>query len=291
MAVDAVLMGGAEIGFGRQTVKSAAGYDLTGLMVGSEGTLGVFTRLRLSLIRKPPLVTTLLVLFPNEISAGEAVASIVAAGITPRVMEFLDRELVGIVRNHGVDMIPAGTGAVLLIELDGESENRLEAETERIGDIAEDANAIDVLLAKHGGDREKLWAARRVLSDAIKERKPCKVAEDVAVPRSQGPRLLEQLEQLSRKSGVLIASYGHAGDGNYHVNVLYDDPSFDAAPIIRQVFRIALDLGGTITGEHGVGLAKKPYLPMEKSVAEIDWMRAEKNLFDPSGLLNPGKIF
>jgi glycolate oxidase len=117
------------------------------------------------------------------------------------------------------------------------------------------------------------------------------VAEDVAVPRSQGPRLLEQLEQLSRKSGVLIASYGHAGDGNYHVNVLYDDPSFDAAPIIRQVFRIALDLGGTITGEHGVGLAKKPYLPMEKSVAEIDWMRAEKNLFDPSGLLNPGKIF
>lgn len=291
MAMDAVLMGGESVGLGRRTIKCAAGYDLSGLMVGSEGTLGVFTKLRLSLIRKPPVVTTCLVLFPDEVSAGKTVASIVEHGLVPSVMEFFDRELVAIIRNHGVDMIPPGTQAVLLIELDGEDEQRIENELDRLADVSDEHGALDVLVAKHGGDREKLWAARRVLTDAIKERKPFKVSEDIAVPRSQGPALLARLGALSESTGILIASYGHAGDGNYHVNVLFDDNRVNVEPIVRQVFQISLDLGGTITGEHGVGLAKKAYLPMEKSRRQLDWMRSIKALFDPKGLLNPEKIF
>ena len=291
MAVDAVLMGGETIGFGRRTIKCAAGYDLSGLLVGSEGTLAVFSRLRLSLIRKPPLLTTLLVLFPDEISAGSAVSAIVEKGVRPRVMEFLDRELVGIIRQGGVDMVPPQTGALLLVELDGKSESQLEEELDQLGDICDDAGANDILVAKHGTDREKLWSARRVLTDAIKIRAKFKVAEDIAVPRSEIPRLLEQLKQLGERDDIIVASYGHAGDGNFHVNVLYDDAELDVEPILKKIFEITLDLKGTITGEHGVGLAKKPYLPMEKSPAQLEWMRAQKRLFDPLGLLNPGKIF
>jgi glycolate oxidase len=188
-------------------------------------------------------------------------------------------------------MIPEHTGSVLLVELDGDDEAVIETDLDKLADICDDEGAADVLLAKHGGDREKLWAARRVLTDAIKDRAQFKVAEDIAVPRSNAAVLLERLKALSEKDGVLIASYGHAGDGNFHVNVLYDDASWDYEPTITSVFRIALDLGGTITGEHGVGLAKKKYLPMEKSPAQISWMKRQKQLFDPEGLLNPGKIF
>jgi glycolate oxidase len=290
MAVEAVLMGGESVSFGRNTVKCVAGYDLTGLMVGSEGTLGVFSKLRLALIPNPPVVTTLLVLFPDEIAAGRAVAAIVEKGPRPRVMEFMDRELVGIVRHH-VSMIPENTGAVLLVELDGEDETRVEADLDRLGDICDEENAADILLAKHGGDRDRLWAARRVLTDAVKSRARFKVAEDIAVPRSSAPKLLEALKRLSEADEVLIAAYGHAGDGNFHVNVLYDDDQWDCEPTIVRVFEIALSLGGTITGEHGVGIAKKKYLPLQKSPSQIAWMQRQKQLFDPQGLLNPGKIF
>ncbi len=291
MALEAVLMGGEVLRTGRRTVKSVAGYDLTGLLVGSEGTLGVFTEIRLSLLRRPAELTTLLVLFEDEAAAGRTVAQVVAQGLRPRVLEFLDTTLVGIIRDKGVDIVPEGTGALLLVELDGATEEAVEADLDRFADIADEAGARDVLVAKHGGDRDKLWAARRVLTDAVKERVRFKVAEDIAVPRSAAGTLLEKLRGLREKHGVLIASYGHAGDGNFHVNVLWDDPEWDPEPALVDIFRLALDLGGTITGEHGVGLAKKAYLPMEKSPSQIAWMRAQKRLFDPAGLLNPGKIF
>lgn len=291
MGIETVLMGGELLPLGRKTVKNAAGYDLTGVMVGSEGTLGVFSKLRLSLLHRPTFVVTALVLFADEVSAGRSVARITASGLCPRVLEFMDSEMVQIIRSAGADMVPPNTGALLLAELDGNLENAVEEDLDKLADICDAEGAKDVLTAKHGGDRERLWSARRTLSDAVKSRARRKISEDIAVQRSRIPKLLCALKKISEEHGVLIASYGHAGDGNFHVNVLWDDESFDPEPAVCAVLRTAVDLGGTITGEHGVGLAKKKYLPFEKSQAQINWMKRTKNLFDPKGLLNPGKIF
>ncbi len=291
MGLETVLMGGEVLPVGRRTIKCAAGYDLTGVMVGSEGTLGVFSKIRLSLIHRPSFLVTALVLFNDEPSAGKAVAEITAAGLRPRVLEFMDRELTITIRSSGVDMVPEGTGALLLAELDGDEESVVESDLDRLGDICDANGATNVLTAKHGGDRDRLWTARRTLSDAIKARAKHKISEDIAVPRSKIPELLVTLKRLSEAHGILIASYGHAGDGNFHVNVLWDDDALDPNPTVEAVLRAAVNLGGTITGEHGVGLAKKPYLHFEKTPAQIDWMRKIKQLFDPKGLLNPGKIF
>jgi glycolate oxidase len=157
--------------------------------------------------------------------------------------------------------------------------------------MCEKEQAIDVLMARHIGERDKLWAARRTLSDAIKKRAEHKIAEDIAVPRSKIASLLDGLKRLEAKHKILIASYGHAGDGNFHVNVLWDDPDWNPQPVIEDIFRLALDLKGTITGEHGVGLAKKKYLPWEKDATYLGLQREIKKLFDPKGLMNPGKIF
>ena len=291
MGMETVLMGGEILSTGRGTVKCAAGYDLTGTMVGSEGTLSVFSKLRLSLIHKPQFVVTALVLFSDEASAGRATARITAAGIRPRVLEYMDRELVAIVRQSGADMVPEGTAALLLAELDGDNEGALESELDQLADLCDEEGAKDILIAKHGSDREGLWSARRTLSDAVKKRARHKISEDVAVPASRIPELLDGLKKLSDTHGLLIASYGHAGDGNYHVNVLWDDDDLDPEPAVAGVLKLAVSLDGTITGEHGVGLAKKKYLPLQKTPGQIAWMKRTKALFDPKGLLNPGKIF
>jgi glycolate oxidase len=291
MGLEAVLADGKLLDIGRRTIKCSAGYDMTGLFVGSEGTLGVFTRLRLRLIRNPPEIMTLLVIFADEIAAGRAVSNIVEAGLVPRVMEFMDGVLVDILRRSGAQVVPAGAGALLLVEIDGRDVDTVEAEAERLAEACEAQGALDVLVAKHGGDRSRLWSARRTLSDAVKERARFKIAEDIAVPRSKASILLEKLRSIGEKRGVLIASYGHAGDGNYHVNILWDDPEWDPEPTVKDVFELAIHLEGTITGEHGVGLAKKHYLPLEKNTRQLGIQKALKDLLDPKALLNPGKIF
>jgi glycolate oxidase len=291
MELETVFMGGEVLSTGRRTIKSSAGYDLTGTLVGSEGTLGVFSRLRLSLLHRPKHVVTALVLFPDEVSAGRATASITASGLKPGVLEFMDRELVAIVRKSGAEMVPEGTAALILAELDGNYESVLEDELDQLASLSEAEGATNVLTAKHGTDRERLWSARRTLSDAVKSRARHKISEDIAVPRSRIPEMLRALKSLGDENGVLIASYGHAGDGNFHVNVLWDDDGFDPEPTVEGVIRIAVSLGGTISGEHGIGLAKKKYLPFEKTSSQIALMKRTKHLFDPKGLLNPGKIF
>ena len=291
MGIETVLMGGELLPVGRRTVKCVAGTDLTGVMVGSEGTLGVFSKIRLALTHRPEFLVTALVLFNDEDAAGRAVANITSSGLRPRVLEFMDRELTAVIRGAGVDMVPEGTAALLLAELDGDHEVAVESDLDRLADICDAEDARDVLTAKHGGDRERLWSARRTLSDAVKARAKHKISEDIAVPRSKIPELLATLKRLSEAHGLLIASYGHAGDGNFHVNVLWDDDNINPEPAVEAVLRTAVDLGGTITGEHGVGVAKKPYLHLERSPTQIDWMRRTKQLFDPKGLLNPGKIF
>ncbi|MDD5308123.1 MAG: FAD-linked oxidase C-terminal domain-containing protein [Deltaproteobacteria bacterium] len=285
------LVGGARLEVGRRTVKGVAGYDLTALLVGSEGTLGAFTRVTLRLLRNPPVMATLLVRFRDEVTAGTAVSRIVAQGLVPRVLELMDGVVVDTLRRAGAGAIPDGTGALLLIEADGPTEADVDDQVTRLAAECESAGAIDVLMAKHAGERDRLWAARRVLSDAIKERARHKVAEDIAVPRSRAAELLMGLRVVGERHKVVVASYGHAGDGNFHVNVLWDDDGFDPKPCLGDIFRLALALKGTITGEHGVGLAKRAYLPWEQSGEVIALQKRLKVAFDPRGLMNPGKIW
>lgn len=289
--ISLVLMGGFQLSTGRRTIKSVAGYDTPRLLVGSEGTLGVFTRFTLRLVHKPPHLATLLGIFKDEITAGRAVSSVINKGIIPRNFEFMDEVLVDTLRASGAGGIPDGTGALLLAEIDGMDEKVVEDDVARFAEACENSGAIDVLMARHGGERNKLWAARRGLTDAIAARFNHKIAEDTVVPRSRAAEMLDGLRKLQDKYQVTFASYGHAGDGNYHVNVLWNDDDWNPEPAVEDVFRLILGLDGSITGEHGVGLAKKKYLPWEKSKREIELQRAIKNIFDPQGLMNPGKIF
>ena len=285
------LMGGRAMRVGKRTVKGVAGYDLTALLVGSEGTLGVFTELTLRLVRNPPHLATLLVRMPDEIAAGRAVARIVADGLVPRVVELMDRVAVETLRASGAGAIPEDTGALLLIEVDGLDDAGVERDSAHLAELSEAEGAVEVLMARHGGERERLWAARRTLSDAIKKRARFKVAEDVAVPRGHAPRLLEGLRAIAARHRVVVPTYGHAGDGNYHVNVLWDEEGRDVEPVLADIFALALSLGGTITGEHGVGLTKRAYLALEIEAVNLALQRELKRAFDPKGLLNPGKIF
>ncbi len=286
-----VLMGGKTIKTGRRTVKGVAGYDVTALLVGSEGTMGVFTELTVKLMRKPPSLATLLVRLPDEIAGGRAVARIVEAGLVPRVLEFMDGVMVDVLKEAGASGIEEGTGALLLAELDGADDERVEADAVRLAELCENEGAAEVIMARHGGEREKLWAARRILSDSIKERSAFKVSEDIVVPRAEAPRLLEGLRTIAKRYGVMVPSYGHAGDGNYHVNVLWDDPEFDPDAAVCDLFDLTLALGGTITGEHGIGMAKREWLSKEIGVDTLAIMRDLKKVFDPRELMNPGKIF
>ncbi len=291
LGAETALLGGETLRSGRRTIKGVAGYDLTALLVGSEGTLGVFTELTLRLVRKPPALATLLVRLPDEATGARSVEGIVAAGMVPRVLEFIDGKLVAVLREAGAGAVPEGTGALLLAELDGLFDEDVERDAIRLAELCESRGADEVLMARHGGEREQLWAARRVLSDSIKQRVRHKVAEDVVVPRSRAVELLAGLRGLEEKWGVELASYGHAGDGNYHVNVLWNDDAFDPEPVVADVFALTLALDGTITGEHGIGLAKRAYLPDELRAPLIGIQRRIKEQFDPLGLMNPGKIF
>jgi glycolate oxidase len=203
----------------------------------------------------------------------------------------MDEVLVDVIRGKGVDGVARGTRALILAELDGCDESLVESDSMRLAELCEKAGAENILMASHGGQREKLWAARRILSDAVREKAAHKVSEDIVVPRSEAANLLAALKEMSRKWNIIVASYGHAGDGNYHVNILWDDSSFDSEQVINELFDRVIAMGGTITGEHGIGLSKKKYLPKEQSKSLIELQKSVKRVFDPKGFLNPGKIF
>ncbi len=290
LACDAVLMGGTRIRAGKNTVKGVTGYDVMALLVGSEGTLGVFTELTLRLIPKPPAVATLMALFSDVRAAGRATSNIVAKGLVPRCLELCDSTALVALRNNGAP-IDARAGALLLIEIDGDGD--LDPLLERVGEACVGAGAIDVVVAQDSAQRARLWAARRDLSPAIRKMAKSKLSEDVVVPRSRVPQLLEACDRIRDEERVRMLSYGHAGDGNLHVNYLWDDdddiPRVDKA--IERTFRETIALGGTLSGEHGIGVLKAPFLHLEQSPELIALQRRIKSAFDPKGLLNPGKIF
>jgi glycolate oxidase len=291
LGLEWVLPDGEVLRVGRQTIKGVAGYDLVGLFVGSEGTLGVATEITLQLIPLPREVRTALILFPDVISAATAVSAVLAAGILPRTLELLDDVSIRAVDGRGFNF-PPDTGAAVLAEVDGDNGDNCLAELARLGELCQAHRAVEVLLAEQGSQRERLWAARRMVSQALRALKPCKISEDIAVPRSRIAEAIAAIKQLGQELGLIVATYGHAGDGNLHANILFDSeadrPKVDRA--VARMLELTIALGGTITGEHGVGYAKRDFLELEQGPRLIALQRNLKRFFDPKDLLNPGKI-
>ena len=291
LGAEVVLPAGRKLSVGRRTAKGVAGYDITSLLVGSEGTLGVFTELTLRLVPRPRAVRTLLALFRDVIDAGHAVSRMVELGLVPRVIELLDHESVQTLREMRKLPIPNPARALLLIEVDGDEE-ALSSQIERIAEACESKGAFDILATRTAAEARRLWSARRELSELIGRRRRHKLADDIVVPRSALSEMILQATRLGERRGVLVACYGHAGDGNLHVNVLWDDDDpRPAEATLDEIVTAAVGLGGTITGEHGVGAAKRHLLPLEQSPALMTLSKDIKKTFDPKGIMNPGKIF
>jgi glycolate oxidase len=293
MEIEAVLPNGQIITTGVKTSKGVVGYDLTRLLTGSEGTLAVFTKIRLKALPLPAEVITLLAIFDNLESSGEAVSKIISSKIIPRTLEFMDHEAIIAVENFKPVGLPRDAEAILLIELDGHPVS-ITKEAEKIADICRKFGA-EIIMAEDEDARNQLWISRRSISPALYRIKPAKINEDIVVPRNMVTEMLKRLRKLSEESNIKIVNFGHAGDGNIHVNIMVDKADNEeyakGKSLVAQIFKDALSLGGTISGEHGVGLTKADYLGMELSKNEIDIMKSIKGIFDPKNILNPGKIF
>ncbi len=293
MGVEAVLSDGTVVHVGGKIYKRVVGYDLMDLLVGSEGTLTIFTKVMLRLLPMPEDIMTLLVLFRDLEASGNAVSRIISSKIIPRTMEFLDRSSLEAIERYKPTGLPTDIEALLLIELDGYPAT-IRKEAERVVDICSTLGG-DAIVAEDDSARERLWEARRLISPALYQLKHDKINQDIVVPRDKIPSVLMALRKLSEESGVKIVNFGHAGDGNIHVNIMVDSRDGDeytkGLALVKRVFEITLGLGGSISGEHGIGLLKAPYLDMELKNREIELMKGIKGIFDPKGMMNPGKIF
>jgi glycolate oxidase len=294
LGLEVILPTGDIITTGGQTVKGVVGYDLTKLLCGSEGTLGIITRIILRLLPLPESRKTMLAVFDSIDGAAGAVATIIRGRIIPTTLEFLDHSALRCVENQFNLGIPAEAQAVLIIELDGEQE-LVEKQVGRIRELIRPLGLISFKAAANAAEAEELWKARRLVSPALKKVNPDKVNEDIVVPRSRVPEIIRTIEAIRDKYGIPIVNFGHAGDGNIHVNIMIDrsvpGQSEKAEGAVREIFRATLKMGGTMSGEHGVGLSKSPYIPLELSEVQIATMKAIKKALDPKNILNPGKIF
>jgi glycolate oxidase len=293
LGMEVVLPTGEILNLGVKTMKGVVGYDLTRLFVGSEGTLGVITKITLRLIPLPETKATILALFREVEEAAETVSAIIAAKVVPSTIEFMDKASVRCSEQASPMGLPDGIGGLLLIEVDGTRQSVL-GQAEKVHAIATEHRAVSCDLTDDPVEADKLWQARRALSQALYTVAPLKIAEDVVVPRSEIPTLVRSLEAMRERFGIPILSFGHAGDGNFHVNLMIQDTPADRAKAeeaVKEIFIEALRLGGTMSGEHGIGLSKAPYLGMELSADVMATMKRVKRLFDPNNILNPGKIF
>lgn len=296
--LEVVLTNGEIINTGANTLKNATGYNLTQLMVGSEGTLGVITKATLKLLSKPQLQLLLLVPFKSEHKACEAVAEIFKSGITPSALEFMEKDAI----KYAIDfigeapfIINESDQAHLLIELDGRYEDVLMREAEELFHLLEVYETGEILMAQSQAEKDKLWSLRRKVGEAVKAQSVYK-EEDTVVPRFELANLLKGVKEIGAIYGFKSVCYGHAGDGNLHINILkedMDDEKWDSGleKAIREIFTLTISLGGTLSGEHGIGLVQKNYMPLAFSEKELSLMKEIKSVFDPHHILNPGKIF
>ncbi len=292
-----VLPNGEVIWTGANTLKNATGYDLTRLLVGSEGTLGVITKAVLRLLPLPKASRLMLVPFKSPIQACEAVSAVFRAGITPSALEFMEREAIDFTLEHvqGINIpVPDEVQAHLLIEVDGLHEEVLLHECETILAVMETHGCGEVLFAQSSVEVDALWRLRRNVAVAVKAHAVYK-EEDTVVPRFALPQLLAGVKSIGAKYGFRSICYGHAGDGNLHINILKDGLSDafwqeELPKAIRELFTLTVELGGTLSGEHGIGLVQRPYMDLAFDRTQLDLMRGIKQLFDPLGIMNPGKV-
>lgn len=294
LGLEVVTPTGSIVRLGGKTIKNATGYNLVQLFVGSEGTLGIITEITLRLIPKPKARRTLLATFPRLDDASRAVTSIVLAGIVPATIELMDNTTIRTVEDYLHMGLPIEAEGVLLIEIDGE-EATLASQARDIVGLCREHGASDVQEAADAAGSEELWRARRAVSASLARARPSKLGEDVVVPRNMIPAMVKRIQETARKYDLPIAIFGHAGDGNLHPNILFDIRNADEVARAHQaageIFAAAVELGGTLSGEHGIGLLKRDYLSHSLTPETVAVMRQIKSALDPQGIMNPGKIF
>ncbi|TRO78324.1 FAD-binding oxidoreductase [Desulfuromonas acetexigens] len=294
LGLEVVTPTGDIITTGGPTMKGVVGYDLTKLMCGSEGTLGIVTRIVIKLLPLPEAKKTMLVLFDSIDGAAQAVSAIVRNKIIPTTLEFMDGRTLDCVKQATGLQVPDAARAVLIIEVDGDREF-LDKQARRIADIIQPLGVVETRIAETPEESEALWQIRRSVSASLRKVNPDKYNEDICVPRSKVPEMIRKVDEISDRYGVPIVNFGHAGDGNIHVNIMIDKKipgeQEKAEKAIKEVFEGALALGGTMSGEHGIGIAKAPYIPLEITPETALYMKTLKKALDPNNILNPGKIF
>lgn len=278
---------------GGKTVKNVTGFDLTRLIVGSEGLLGVVTEITLRLIPKPSYKMTLLASFDSVIDSGKAITGILSAGILPAAMELMDKYCIEAVEHYRPSGLPLDADAIVIIEVDGH-EDAVKDEILKCSAICEQYPGAKVTVAKLEDERKKIWEARKIVSPAITQLGPTKISEDATVPRSKIPEMIEKLHNIRNKYKLNLVVFGHAGDGNLHPNIITDKRNTSEMKkverAIEEIFKAAIDLGGTLSGEHGIGILKAPYMEYELDYT-LELMKKIKAAWDPNNILNPGKMF
>ena len=294
MALRAVLPNGDVIRAGKRTIKDVAGFNIAGILIASEGALAVITEITLKLISKPKFSKTAMGVFPSVESAMNAVFKTMAAGVTPVAMEFLDNLSIKAVEERFHRGLPTSAGAILVSEMDGNDESVINADLERLKEHFIANGASEFKVAKDASESSDIWFARRNCSQAINCYGSLKINEDITVPRSKLPALLEKIAEISAKYNVTTPCFGHTGDGNVHTNVMVDKNDPEAVKrgheAITEIFKATVELGGTLSGEHGIGISKAPFMNLAFSEAEMNLFRAIKKAFDPNNILTPNKM-
>jgi glycolate oxidase len=295
LGLTVVLADGRVVRTGGKVIKDVVGYDMSALFTGSEGTLGVITEALLKLVAKPRFVRTALVEFDALADASMCVNAILSTGLVPATIELMDETAIACVEEALNLGLPLDVEAILLVETDGSDEAMILREIEAVARISRQSGARQVRVAKDEDERAGLWNARRSVTASLARKAPNKLGEDITVPRSAIPEAVRRIKAISAEFGLPIVVFGHAGDGNLHPNILFDkrDPAQWAKvePMVSQIFNTALELGGTLSGEHGVGMLKRPYITRALGPVSIEIQKRIKQVLDPLNILNPGKIF
>jgi glycolate oxidase len=294
MGLTVVLSDGRVLKTGGKPIKNVVGYDMTSLFVGSEGTLGIITEALLKLTTYPQFVRTARAEFSALDDASGTVNAILSAGIVPATLELMDQTAIACIEEAMALGLPLDVEAMLILETDGADEAAVEREIEAIAQICRENGAREVSVAQDEDERAKLWRARRSVSPSLARKAPNKLGEDITVPRSAIPEAVRRIKAISAKYDLPIVIFGHAGDGNLHPNILFDkrDPEQWAKiePMVGEIFGVALDLEGTLSGEHGVGTLKRPYMEQALGTTSLEMQQRIKRVLDPNNILNPGKV-
>ena len=293
MSLDTFFIDGSKVRYGTKCVKDVAGYNLTKFMVGTEGTIGIFTRIVLKLVPKPKTKKTFLALYDDVIDAARTVSTIISRKVIPSTLELMDQVTINCVEDYSQIGLPRDVAALLLIEADGHPAV-VDEEAAVIEEACKANNIRTLRIAKSAQESEELFTARRMALSALARAKPTTILEDITVPRPAIPEMMALIKEVTEKSNIRIGTFGHAGDGNLHPTCLTDERDLNEIQRVHEAYEIifnkAISLGGTISGEHGTGIAKSKYLPQMVGPKAIELMRKIKTCFDPTGRLNPGKI-